>query len=72
MANLDKLYKCVGENCKDRVPMGYCGETKTLGEWVELCIKKEKQYETKKFTDNYVIEMIYFGAGKHLEQVRKI
>ena len=72
MASLNKLYKCVGENFKDRVPVGYCGETKTLGEWIELFIKKEKQAETKNFTDNYAIEMIYFSAGKHLEQVRKI
>ena len=67
MANLNKLYICVGENFKDRVPMGYCGETKTLGEWIDLFIKKEKQDETEKFTDNYAIEMIYLGAGKHLE-----
>lgn len=71
MANLNKLYKCVGENFKDRVPIGYCGDTKTLGDWIELCIKKEKQAETKNFTDNYATEMIYICAGKHLEKVIK-
>lgn len=72
MANLNKLYKCVGENFKDRVPIGYCGYIKTLGEWIELFIKKEKQAETKNYTDDYVIEMIYISAGKHLEKVGKI
>lgn len=72
MANLNKLYLCVGENYKDRVSMGYCGEIKTLGEWIDLCILKEKQAETKQFCDNYVISMIYIGAGKHLEPVKKI
>ena len=72
MANLNKLYKCVGENFKDRVPIGYCGDIKTLGEWIELCIKKEKQAKIKNYTDEYVIEMIYISGGKHLEKVRKI
>ena len=72
MANLNKLYKCVGENFKDGVPIGYCGDTKTLGEWIELCINEKKQAETKNYTDEYAIEMIYIGAGKHLEQVKKI
>lgn len=72
MANLNKLYQCVGENSKDRVPMGYCGEIKTLGEWIELCIRKEKQAETKQFCDNYVISKIYIDGGKHLEPVKKI
>ena len=47
MANLNKLYKCVGENFKDGVPIGYCGDTKTLGEWIELFIKQEKEYDAQ-------------------------
>lgn len=72
MANFNKLYKCVGENFKDGVPIGYCGDTKTLGEWIELCINEKKQAEIKNYTDEYVIDMIYISGGKHLEKVGKI
>lgn len=66
--NLNIKYTCYGENFKECVPVGYCGDTKTLKEWIDEFYDEQKREDMYSYCNDYIIEMIYFAFGKALEK----
>lgn len=66
--NLDIKYICDGENFKQGIEVGYCGDTKTLKEWIDEFYNDKKREEMYHYCNDYIIEMIYFTFGKRLEK----
>lgn len=71
--NLDKTYMCVGEEFKNAVPLGYCGEVKSLIEFVMLYYPGyDEDYIRNRFkdeTEKYVLEHVYVYGGKKLQAI---
>ncbi len=66
--NLNIKYTCVGENFKECVDVGYCGDTKTLKEWIDEFYNMQKREKIYNCCNDYIIEMIYFTFGKVLKK----
>lgn len=62
-----KKYMCVGEKYIDQYPLGFCGETKTLTDWVDTFFGKKGLAYFEGASDGEVIEYIKQIAGKRLE-----
>ena len=65
-----KLYLCVGENFRNNIPIGDCGDTKPLIDWMEYIFRKSRsdlmdffEYDTNKD----IVTYIYENAGKRLK-----
>lgn len=71
--NRQKRYICVGENFKDRYPIGYCGDVMTLMEWCCLLFRQDEEYIQRFFDGSYanddVVDYIFKTAGKRLKSV---
>ena len=69
-----QLYMCTGENFRRDVPIGDCGKTKPLIEWLEQFSGKSKEELTKKFNEHYknkdIVDHIALNWEKTLEVVR--
>ncbi len=67
-------YVCVGENWKDNAPIGDCGETKTLMQWLIHLSHKDEEYLNQFFdetyTNNNIADYIYRSWGKRLEKAK--
>lgn len=66
---------CVGENFKNNAPIGYCGETKTLMEWLKVLSGKDEEYLNRFFDRSYtnkdVADYILSSWGKKLTPITK-
>lgn len=75
MKNRQALYMCIGENFKDNAPIGDCGATKTLMEWLKHLSHKDEEelnrFFDKSYTNKDVADYIYQGWGKRLTPVKK-
>ena len=75
MTRAKSVYLCIGENFGFDVPMGDCGETKTLQKWLEhLYPNKSPQFLEEYFhgePDSEIIKYIFENKGKRLEKVGK-
>lgn len=64
-------YLCIGENFKDNVPIGDCGDTKTLMQWLVYLFRKDEDFLNQYFDDSYlntdIVEYIYSSCGKRLK-----
>ena len=69
--NLNIRYTCYGENYKESVKLGYCGDTKTLKEWIDTFYTEQKREEMYNRCNDYIIEMLYFGFGKALKKEKQ-
>lgn len=71
--NLDKEYLCVGEDYRRTVPIGYCGENKSLIEFIMLCYPGyDEDYIRNRFkdeTEKYMLEHVYVYGGKRLQAI---
>ena len=72
-ANLDKEYLCVGEDYKNTVPLGYCGEVKSLIDFIMLYYPGYDQDDIRKRfkdeTEKYMLEHVYVYGGKRLQAI---
>lgn len=70
-----RSYICIGENFKYTVPIGACGNVKTLMEWLMLLTNQDEEYLERFFDDSYtnndVVDYIYRSWGKRLKEVKK-
>ncbi len=70
--NRARKYMCVGENFRDNAPIGDCGRTKTLMQWLVYLSHKSEEYLSEYFDDSYtnadVVKYIYSSWGKRLEE----
>ena len=66
----DKKYRCIGENFRRDVPIGYCGEVKPLIEFLLLCFPSYDEEYVKNYfkgiDERYVLTYILVNAGKRL------
>lgn len=72
-ANLDKKYLCIGEDFRKTIPMGDCGEVKSLIEFLKLCYPGyDEDYIRNRFkgdTEKAVLEYLYVYGGKRLQAI---
>lgn len=71
-SKFEKMYTCVGENFKDNVGIGYCGDTHSLGKWLDICFPGKDtraffEYDSAKDIADY----IHQNAGKRLKEEKK-
>ena len=70
-----ELYLCIGEKFKDNAPIGDCGITKTLMQWLVYLSRKDEDFLNQYFDDCYsnkdIVEYIYESWGKRLESTGK-
>ena len=68
-------YLCIGENFKDNAPIGDCGDTKTLMQWLVYLSRKDEDFLNQYFDDSYlnkdIVEYIYSSWGKKLKSTGK-
>ena len=68
-------YLCIGENFKDNAPIGDCGDTKTLMQWLVYLSRKDEDFLNQYFDDSYlnkdIVEYIYSSWGKRLKLTGK-
>ena len=69
MKNVEKLYICKGENYTERFRIGFCGDIKTLNEWLE-CLFGNKKSWFEGDTHQEIIDYIYKYCGKRLERFK--
>lgn len=73
--NRNELYMCVGECFKHNAPIGDCGDTKTLMQWLIHLTNQDEEYLTRFFDDSYtnkdVVDYVYGSWGKRLQKVGK-
>lgn len=66
---LKKRFRCVGENFKDGVKIGFCGEIYTLEEWIRVLFPDKFEYAKEYFegdTMAQILEYILMTKGKRL------
>lgn len=70
-----KLYQCVGENFKNGVNIGFCGDVHTLDKWIELLFA-DKPEQAKEFfsgdSDKYICDYILTYKGKRLKVYKSV
>lgn len=68
-------YLCVGENYREDVPIGDCGETKTLMGWLEHLYPNTNPSLLKDYFEgnpnNVVVNYIFGNRGKRLKKVKE-
>ena len=68
-------YLCIGENFRDNAPIGDCGDTKTLMQWLVYLSRKDEDFLNQYFDDSYlnidIVEYIYNSWGKRLKSTGK-
>lgn len=68
--NLDKRYRCVGENFKNSIQIGFCGDEKRLIDFMMICFYgHEEDYIRNYFhenTEKEVLEYLLVNGGKRL------
>ena len=68
-------YLCFGESFKDNAPIGDCGDTKTLMQWLVYLSRKDEDFLNQYFDDSYlnkdIVEYIYSSWGKRLKSTGK-
>ena len=70
----NQLYMCVGENFRDNVPIGDCGDTRTLMEWL-LRFYPDKdeaginEFFDESYTNADICEYVHGSVGKRLKAV---
>lgn len=66
---LKKQLRCVGENFKDGVKIGYCGDTHTLDEWIRILFPDKYDFAKAYFEGNtlpHILDYILINKGKRL------
>lgn len=66
---LKKRFRCIGENFKDNVRLGFCGDTHTLGEWIKILFPDKYEYAKEYFagdTTTQILEYILMTKCKRL------
>lgn len=66
---LKKRFRCVGENFKDNVKLGFCGDTHTLDEWIKILFPDKYEYAKEYFdgdSTTQILEYILMTKGKRL------
>lgn len=70
-----ELYMCISENFRDNAPIGDCGDTKTLMQWLVHLSRKDEDFLNQYFDDRYlnkdIVEYIYRSWGKRLKSTGK-
>ena len=69
----NKHYLCIGENYKDTVPMGDCGDTRTLRGWLKHLFPNAKvnlEEYFRYYRPAEIAEYIYKNVGKNLKEVK--
>ena len=71
-AEWNKKFCCTGENYRADIPIGDCGDVRTLSEWAERFFKDEsgnffERFKYSKTKD--IVDHIYLKTGKRLESV---
>ena len=64
-------FRCVGENFKDNVKIGFCGETYTLDKWLEILFPDKYEYAKEYFegdTIAQILDYILITKGKRLKK----
>lgn len=71
LVNLDKMYLCVGENIKESVPIGNCGDAKKLISFLMICFPGKQESFIRDYFDGdeekQVLEYILKNGGKRLK-----
>lgn len=69
---MKKLYLCRGENFVNGIQIGFCGQVKTLDNWIIAIFGDSEKIKNffKDDTDKEIIEYIKKNAGKRLEVFR--
>ena len=66
----DKKFRCIGENYRNDIPIGYCGDVRTLIDFLMLCYPSYDEEYVRNFFSGcdeiYVLEYILVNAGKRL------
>lgn len=68
--NRSKLYLCTGENFRNNISIGDCGDTKPLIAWLEHIFRKPQADLMEFFkydTNEDIVTYIYENAGKRLK-----
>ena len=69
------LYLCIGENFRDNVHNGYCGDVHTLIEWLVILTHKDRDFLNDFFkydSDNDKCKYIFDNYGKRLQRGNKV
>lgn len=73
--NLDAYYFCIGENYLRTIPIGICGETHKLIDYMMMCFPGYGERYIRKgfenYSEKYVLDYIYNSIGKRLQRVNK-
>lgn len=67
-------FKCVGENFKNSVKTGFCGDVHTLDKWLEILFLDKYEYAKEYFEgDNIaqILDYILITKGKRLKKELK-
>lgn len=68
---LKKQFRCVGENHKENVKLGYCSDIHTLEEWLEILFPDKYEYAKEYFegdTIAQILDYILITKGKRLKK----
>ena len=64
---MEKLYMCVGENFKDNIRIGFCGDVHTLGKWIQIIYGEKGTEYFEGVKEKEIIDYILQFAGKRLK-----
>jgi hypothetical protein len=63
-----KLYICIGENYREDIGLGYCGDVHTLPQWLEILFPSANAAEYfKDDPEKEILDYILKNRGKRLE-----
>lgn len=69
MNKFDKTYLCIGENWRNNIPFGHCGDSHSLGKWLDIIFPGK---DTRSFFENDsakdIVDYILKNAGKRLKE----
>lgn len=71
---LNKSFRCIGENFKDGVKMGCCGDIHTLDEWLKILFPDKYDFAKDYFKGDtlpQILDYILINKGKRLIKERR-
>lgn len=69
----NKQYLCVGENFRDDIKIGFCGDVHSLKSWIELLFPNNAEQALDFFKNDRnseVLDYLYKFKGKRLKEVK--
>lgn len=68
--NFDKKFRCIGEDFKRNVPIGFCGEVKPLIDFLMVCYPDYDEDHVKNLfkgmSEVLIVEYILVSVGKRI------